>query len=206
MLKCFLLLLKRIAMSESKTIKTKLKFDSSKVSSGILKRYLLNVLKSFDISCLTQDAPEQYMKDSESHTTYKVLCDLALMSVTDWKNFIKNNEENLENLFLQDDQIVTDSKYYYNSFQIVQEEVFSHETQVYFFKFVSEIVAELSSRSVVDIDITGNQKSLETDHFSISRNYSLKSQQDQSVIDFNQKTQMEKYDETESNNYNLFDD
>ncbi len=137
---------------KQKEFKTKLRFDPSKLSTGILKRYLKDILNGMDVDdLLSGNPPEEYMNDPDNLTNYKVLKELGMMSVTEWKKILEVNMDNVEHLYLQDDMMLQDSRYYYESWKIIQEEVGSHEKQMSFFRLISEIVRDLSSRNVVEI-------------------------------------------------------
>lgn len=131
--------------------KTKLRFDPSRLSSGILKKYLIDHLDKTEIEELFSGAaPEQYSKNPDHLSNYKVLKDLSYMSVKSWKDNLKKTGE-IEDLYLNNDMMIKDSKYYYENWKIIQNEVGNHEKHISFFGPVSEIVRELSSRNYIDL-------------------------------------------------------
>lgn len=137
---------------QQKEFKTKLKFDPSKLSTGILKKYLKNLLNDVTVDeLLSGDAPEEYTKDPDNLTNYNVLKELGTISVTDWKNNLDANSDNIEELYLEDDMMLQDSRYYYECWKVIQEEIGNHEKQMGFFRLVSEIVRDLSSRNLVEL-------------------------------------------------------
>jgi len=156
---------KRINRSSANTMppdfKTKLKFDPGKLSSSILKKYLFNLLDGTEAeTLLSVEPPAQYTKDPDNLTNYRVLRELGLMSVKEWKERLKEHEGDVEHLYLEDDMVAQDSRCYYESWKIIQEEVGNHEKQMSFFRLVAEIVSNLANRSFVEIDHDGEQRTL----------------------------------------------
>ena len=72
-----------------------------------------------------------------------------------WRDTLKKNQGNVEMLYLHDDVMLQDSKEQYESWKIIQEEIGGFEKQLCYFRLVSEIVADLSSRNVVELSIDG---------------------------------------------------
>jgi hypothetical protein len=147
---------------QEKEFKTKLRFNPNRFSTAILKRYLVELLDSMDLEELLQgDAPAEYMKDADNRTNYKVLKELGIMSVKEWKERLGKNNGNVECLYLHDDMMLHDSKEFYECWKIIQDEVGNHEKQMSFFRLVSEIVSDLSERNVVELTLLeGEQVSL----------------------------------------------
>lgn len=146
--------------------KTKLRFEPSGLSTAILKKYLLIRLSEMEPETLLNcEPPSQYSKDPDNLTDYQVLKDLCLMSVKDWKLRLAENHDDVECLYLSDDSVSTDSKYFYDRWRIIQEEVGNHEKQMSFFRLVSEIVGNLNNRNFVDISMDGEAQTVPTvDH------------------------------------------
>lgn len=139
----------------SKDFKTKLRFEPSKLSTSILKRYLIQVIDDISpIELFELETPSEYLNDPDDVTNYVTLKDLALMSVTDWVAEIDHNQD-IENLYLNNDTMLKDSQYYYECYKIIQNEISGHAPQMSFFRIVSEIVKDLSSRSLVEISNDG---------------------------------------------------
>lgn len=154
---------KSLSMPSAPEFKTKLKFDPSKLSTVILKRYLFDLLNNTEPEqLLSGDVPPQYTKDPDNMTDYRVLKELGLMSVKEWKSKLENNDNDVEQLYLDDDVMAQDSRYYYEKWKTIQEEVGNHEKQMSFFRLVSEIVINLSNRNYVEIDHDGEQHTLTT--------------------------------------------
>jgi len=141
--------------------KTKLKFDPSKLSTAILKQYLLDILRATEPDqLLAGDPPAPYTKDPDNLTNYKVLKELGLMSVKEWKMRLEKSNNDVEQLYLEDDMVSQDSRYYYESWKTIQEEVGNHEKQMSFFRLVSEIVRNLGNRNFVEITDEGESRTL----------------------------------------------
>jgi hypothetical protein len=144
-------------MPTAPEFKTKLKFDPSKLSTTILKQYLLDILHATEPDqLLAVDPPQQYSKDPDNLTNYRVLKELGLMSVKEWKMRLEKNSNDVEQLYSDDDMVAQDSQYYYESWKIIQEEVGNHEKQMSFFRLVSEIVRNLANRNYVEVDYVGD--------------------------------------------------
>jgi len=148
-------------MPNGPEFKTKLKFDPSKLSTAILKKYLYDILHNTEPEqLLSGDVPPQYTKDPDNMTDYRVLKELGLMSVKEWKGKLESSGNDVEQLYLHDDVMALDSRYYYEKWKTVQEEVGNHEKQMSFFRLVSEIVSNLGNRNFVEIDQDGEQHTL----------------------------------------------
>ena len=156
--------------------KTKLKFDPSKLSTNILKKYLTNMFDSQNeiteyentrvllgshlmeniiekLSNLDEFVTDNYINNPIDTTNYKILIQLSLMSLKEWKQIITQN--NIEYLYINDDSILQDSKYYFNSWKIVDDEVGSHDSIMNFYRILSDIISELSKRCVVELSLDG---------------------------------------------------
>ena len=141
--------------------KTKLRFEPSKLSTGILKKYLLDLLNETEAETLLScEPPSQYTKDPNNFTDYRVLKEMGLMAIRDWKNRLTKDKGDVECLYLTDDMVAMDARCFYESWKVIQEEVGNHEKQMSFFRLVSEIVADLSNRNYVDISLEGDQCTL----------------------------------------------
>lgn len=142
--------------SQHPEFKTRLRFNPNKFSTGILKRYLFDLLDAVSVDdLLSVEAPLEYTKDPNNRTNYKVLKDLGMMSVREWKETLEKNDGNVETLYLHDDMMLQDSREYYECWKIIEDEVGGHEKQMSFFRLVSEIVSDLSSRNIVELSIDG---------------------------------------------------
>lgn len=152
------------AQTEPAKFESRLPFNPSKLSTGILKRYLNELLQNIDVDKMlaATEIPEKYVQNPIWATNFKVTRDLAIMSVNEWKQRLQK-ENNVESLYLDDDDemMQRDSAYYFECFKTVQDEVGSFEKQMEFFRLVSEIVRDLSSRAFVEISYEGGMKSHE---------------------------------------------
>lgn len=148
--------------------KTKLKFDPSKLSTNILKQYLVDLLNATDPEqLLSGEPPAPYTKDADNLTNYRVLKELGLMSVKQWKASLSQLNE-VEQLYLDEDTVSQDSRCYYESWKIIHDEVGNHEKQMSFFRLVSEIVRNLANRNFVEIDTDGKCHTMNTNEMKMS--------------------------------------
>ena len=131
--------------------KTKLRFNPSKFSTDILKKYLVDLLQNVEADLLSGDIPESYSQDPNTATNYKVLKDLCNISLNEWKDKLVENNNKVEKFYLECDSMQQDSKEYYDNWKIIQNEIGGYEKQMGFFRLISEIVNELSSRSFVEV-------------------------------------------------------
>ena len=132
---------------------TKLVFNPSKLSANILKRYATVLLEDVEIDT-DYKIPEKYKDNNLDYVTYKAILDMAILTIKEWKkNLIL--EKNIENLYSKDyGDIEQDSKFYYESFKIIQHEVKNNQTTLFeFFKLFHEIISELVSRNFIDVDV-----------------------------------------------------
>lgn len=136
--------------------KSKLRFEPYKLSTYLLKKYLVNILNAANVDELFDlKVPELYVKCPDSTTDYKVLIEMGKMALTNWKSALEANPDNIESLYIDDDMMVQDSTCFYQSWKIIHEEVSNHEKQMSFFRLVSEMVKDLSSRSIIEISYDG---------------------------------------------------
>jgi hypothetical protein len=152
-------------MPQQPEFKTRLRFDPSRLSICILKRYLLDLLNDTEPDVLLSgDPPSQYTKDPDNLTDYRVLREMGLMAIKDWKTRLDVNKGDVDCLYLDDDMVATDARCFYESWKVIQEEVGNHEKQMSFFRLVSEIVANLSDRNYVDVNMEGEQRTIPFNH------------------------------------------
>jgi len=160
-----------MSKTTSDEFKTKLRFNPEKFSTEILKRYLINLLESVSIDeLLNSDIPKPYTKDPNNITNYQVMKELGIISLKNWKQRLNENMNSIENLYLNDDMVLQDSKEYYECWRIIQNEIGGFEKQMGFFRLVFEIISELSSRSIVELSYDKNN-----DNVIINNNYEVPS-------------------------------
>jgi hypothetical protein len=142
---------------------TKLKFDPSNLSTPLLKRYLADLFNLTDAEqLLPAKPPEQYTKDPDNLTNYQVLRELSLISIKEWKRRL-DHDGDVQALYLNEETVSQDSRYFYEKWKIIQNEVGNHDKQMSFFRLVSEIVSDLSSRNYIEIDSNGIIRTLKDD-------------------------------------------
>ena len=138
----------------------KLAFEPSKLSLGLLQEYLKNILEdisldSFKIDSKSLRIPNKYLDNPLDASNYKVLLDLSFMSIKNWKKQLQETNT-VDFLFTQENaSIENDAKYYYESFQIIEQTIGDHHVQFSFFRLLYEIIHELSSRNYTEIDDSG---------------------------------------------------
>ncbi|RKO92015.1 hypothetical protein BDK51DRAFT_28202 [Blyttiomyces helicus] len=139
------------------SFKTKLSFDPSKLSTLILKRYLFDMLKKADVDKMLSESniPSQYVDSPDNLTNYKVLVQMSRMSLIQWKQSLEQANDDVEKLYLSSDTIEQDSTYFYKHWKIIQDEVSGHEEVMSFFRIISEIIKNLSSRNIVQVSNDG---------------------------------------------------
>ena len=152
-------------MPSKEEFKTKLRFDPSRLSTALLKQYLLDYFNGRETNQLLQllasdEIPLPYGKDPDNLTNYRVLKELGLMSVKKWKNRLEESGNDVEQLYLDDDMVSQDARYFYDAYKVVQEEIGNHEIQMSFFRIISEIVSNLANRNYVEIDADGDAKTI----------------------------------------------
>ena len=158
----------------STELKTKLKFEPSRLSSTILKKYLTMMIKQVTTELITKliNIPHVYNDNPDTISNFKALKELCEMSIFDWKKIFQDTNS-IENLYIHDDMVVQDSKYYYDSWKIIQDEVGNYEEQMNFFRLLSDIVAELNSRSFVEVvSAEGHVKNHDSDSLMRGQPYS----------------------------------
>jgi hypothetical protein len=134
--------------------KIELAFQPELLSTLLLKRYLKILINDFHLEEHSL-VPEGYRFDACASSNFKVITDLTEMSVNDWKGLLmkknKDDDDAVEALYsTDDDTIVSDSEYLYQSWLTVDmEAVEDFSKQMNFFRLVSKIVRVLSSRSLV---------------------------------------------------------
>lgn len=152
--------------------KTKLTFEPRRLSSKLLKKFLGDILRAVkieDIAAGSTSVPEPYQCDADHSSNYRVLKEMGEISVRDWKHVVEQSDD-VDTLYtVEDDNIVQDSRYYYETWRVIHNEVGGHEKLMNFFKFVSTIVGELSSRAMVELSIDGNTVIHDSDTFGRER-------------------------------------
>lgn len=146
----------------NKSEKFNLNFDASKLSINILKRYLKRILLDINPDDFVDyKIPDQYLDNPDYNTSYKVIQEMSIMSLKEWKENLEKVDDDISKFYLEtSNDVEKDSKYYYDSFRLIQHQVGNHDSQFEFYKLFYEIIHELISRNFVDVDYT-NYISLE---------------------------------------------
>jgi hypothetical protein len=151
----------------NKSDKFNLKFDASKLSINILKRYLKRILSDINPDDFVDyKIPDQYLDNPDYNTSYKAIQEMSVMSLKEWKLDLEKANNDISKICLDD--IEKDSKYYYESFRLIQHQVGNHDSQFEFYKFFYEIIHELISRNFIDVDYT-NYISLEEEEEKLEK-------------------------------------
>lgn len=156
------------------TSKYNLNFDASKLSISILKKYLKHILTNLNIDDFTKyTMPEQYVQNPDYNTSYKVIQEMSIMSLKEWKKNLEETNYDIDKFYLDSSSdMEKDSKYYYDSFRVIQNQIGNHEVQFEFYKFFYEIIHELISRNFIDVDYTNyigldNKSNSSAEHSSL---------------------------------------